>query len=232
MSLSKGNLKAFLELLPLAILCHLTLTDTSANECVPAPCYSINTSTDTVCLSALFFAGSRGPRTASGNGKCRINTPGAREWRCIARVGNSTNGVPSAHPAFCFRPSCPSPARLPSRWKICFRFPFRVPRRAPLTSELFQLYVKTSTLREAVSKTVQDARTNSFLPALISWATANPRWPSSSLLPKCVKPCSDNTHQKQSGSLYEQNLNHTLPIWKHFYTKLKGSGSVNKLKKF
>lgn len=120
---SKGNLKAFLKLLPLAILRHLTLTDTSANECVPAHCRSISTSTDTVCLSALFFAGSHGPRTASGNGKCRIKTPGAREWWCIACVGSSTNGVPSTHPASCFRPSCPSLDRLPSRWKICFHFP-------------------------------------------------------------------------------------------------------------
>lgn len=195
--LSKGNLKAFLELLPLAILCHLTLTDPSANECVPAPCRSISTSPDTVCLSALFFAGSHGPRTASGNGKCRINTPGAREWRRIACMG-SHKMEPQAHiPLSAF--THPLPVFHQGERSAST---FHVPRRAPLTSELFQLYVKTSTLQEAVSKTVQDARTNSFLPAFISWATANPRWPSSSLLPKCVKPCSNNTHQKQTGSLY------------------------------
>lgn len=162
--LSKGTLKAFLELLPLAILCHLTLTDTSANECVTAHCHSISTSTDTVCLSALFFAGSHRPRTASGNGKCRISTLGVREWWCIACVG--TNGVPSAHPAFCFRPGCPSLARLPARWKICFRFPFHVPRRASLTSELFQLYVKN---KHPARSCVQNSpgHQNKFIPPSI-----------------------------------------------------------------
>jgi hypothetical protein len=75
-------LETFLELVPLAILCHLTLTDMSSNKSVylfTVDYITSISSPESVFLSTLFFAGSHRPRTASANGTWQLNIHGMNE---------------------------------------------------------------------------------------------------------------------------------------------------------
>ena len=87
--------------------------------------------------------------------------------------------------------------------------------QATLTSVLFQLVYKN---KYPARNCVQNSRRcqNKFIPFNISRVTANPRWPSGSLLPKCIITLAQiNAHQKQLSSPYKWNLNNTFPMWKY-----------------
>lgn len=106
---------------------------------------------------------------------------------CAEYAGKDAQmGVPLTHPAFYFL--IISAHLLPAfrQGKRCISIFLSVfQMQATLTSVLFQLAYKN---KYPARNCVQNSRRcqNKFIPFNISRVTANPRWPSGSLLPKCI----------------------------------------------
>lgn len=125
-------------------------------------------------------------------------------------------GTPITHPDSCFL--IISAHVLPAfcQGKICistFLSVFQM--QASLTSILFQLVYKNKYPAKTVSKTVQDARTNSFL----STFPGQQQTQDDLLVPFAkmhYNPAQINACQTRLSSPYKWNLNNTFPIWKLF----------------
>lgn len=138
----------------------------------------------------FFFPVSQALRIVSDNGEHWINVRWMNEWMhaCTRYTHRATQiGTPLTHPAFCFPtiPAHPLPV-FPQGERCISIFLSVFQMLATLTSVLFQLVYKN---KDPARSCVQNSPRcqNKFIPLSISRATANPRWPSSFLLPKCIK---------------------------------------------